>query len=215
MKTIRKILIALVIVSYGLSIFVGLKGYANQAVVRVGNKKATPLAIRLHSLTKTIESYVYHYNMGLESYKEMEYLEAVGFFEEALKTVPKKRECSIRTNIGYTYLSYANQIGKEDVDYIPTLDKAINSFDKCLANNKDNDKAVSGKNEAEELKKEANQEKEEQNRKQDTEEKQQPDKVEQQQDDLNQSDQNNNIFNKENDRKKENSNYEEEVEDTI
>lgn len=50
------------------------------------------------------ESYIVYYNKGNNLYQEKEYKKAVDEYKKALKTVPKKKVCQIRTNLALAKL---------------------------------------------------------------------------------------------------------------
>ena len=105
------------------------------------------------------ESYIAYYNKGNNLYKSEKYDEAIEEYEEALKTVTKKRECKVRNNLSLSHIKLLNSSKEsiiEDIEYIQGI---------LLVNGCASTDLVSGKdsnsqeiyNELEELKNQNNQ----------------------------------------------------------
>ncbi len=100
------------------------------------------------------QRYIAYYNRGNNEYNLGEYNKAIDDYEEALKSVPKKRECKVRNNLALSHIKLLDLDADDAISKINSIQKILlkhNCANKDLKSGKD-ENSQTIYNELEELK---------------------------------------------------------------
>ncbi len=126
----KKLLIILIILSIITIKLISKYSINNNYIKKYNNKVYEPSIAKKLLFINIQERYIAHYNYGTSLYQTEDYKKAKEEFTKALKTVPKKRVCYVRSNLALTEIKLLPEQGEPDV-----LIKQIEDIQKVLLEN--------------------------------------------------------------------------------
>ncbi len=102
----KKVIAIILIIIFLIGLHLTSRYFINEIYIdKYNNEQYDSGLINLLKIFNFPESYIAYYNKGNSYYQTEDYQKAIREYEQALKSVPSKRECPVRTNLSLAQLA--------------------------------------------------------------------------------------------------------------